>query len=71
MSKYKVFVSGNQTEFKNERIAIKKFIENELGPYIFEVYLFDHNPADGFSPEQIYLEEVEASDIFIGLIGNV
>jgi hypothetical protein len=32
MSKLKVFVSSNQTEFENERVSIKEFIKNSL-PY--------------------------------------
>jgi len=71
MSKLKIFVSGNQTEFENERINIKKFIESNL-PYsnLFEVFIFEDVPADGRPPVKIYSNEVLNSDIFIGLIGQ-
>ena len=71
MSKLKIFISSNQTEFENERLSIKEFIENNL-PYsnLFEVFIFEDVPADGRSPNLIYSNEVLSSDIFIGVIGQ-
>ena len=71
MSKLKIFVSSNQTEFENERISIKEFIKNNL-PYsnLFDVFIFEDVPAEGRSPLEIYSNEVLNSDIFIGLIGQ-
>lgn len=71
MSKLKIFISSNQTEFENERISIKEFIKNSL-PYsnLFDIFIFEDVPADGRSPDEIYSNEVLNSDIFIGLIGQ-
>jgi predicted HTH transcriptional regulator len=71
MEKLKIFVSSNQTEFQVERIKIKEFIENTpIYNNLFEVFIFEDVPAEGLSPQKIYLEEVKKSNIFIGLIGE-
>ncbi|MDR3290619.1 MAG: DUF4062 domain-containing protein [Methanobrevibacter sp.] len=71
MSKLKIFVSSNQKEFKSERLSIKRFIENTpIYNNLFEVFIFENTAAEGRSPDEIYLKEVEESDIFIGLIGE-
>ena len=40
-----------------------------LGKF-FETFLFEDVPAGEASPQQIYLGEVEMSDIYLGLYGN-
>lgn len=69
--KSKVFISGNQTEFQEERRAIKDSIVNDQTlNHFFSVFLFEDLPAKGRSPSSIYLEEVGSSEIYIGIIGN-
>ncbi|MDR0912955.1 MAG: DUF4062 domain-containing protein [Methanobrevibacter sp.] len=70
-SKFKIFVSGNQREFKVERIAIKELIkEDPFYNNIFDVFIFEDTSATGESPENVYLNEVRKSDVFIGLFGD-
>ena len=40
-----------------------------LGKF-FETFLFEDVPANEASPQQVYLSEVEMSDIYLGLYGN-
>ena len=68
---YKIFVSSNQTELKEERTAIKEIIlDNPTLRNFFEVFLFEDTPAKGESPITSYLKEVDNSDIYIGIIGK-
>ncbi|MCG2726004.1 MAG: DUF4062 domain-containing protein [Elusimicrobia bacterium] len=69
--KFKVFVSGVQKELKVERQAIKNFILGDvlLSEY-FEVFLFEDAPAKSKSAEKAYLDEVNDSDIYIGILGE-
>jgi len=70
--KLRVFVSGNQTELRDERFAVKEAITSNLVLNdIFNVFLFEDSPANGKDPVTSYIEKVEKSDIYIGLIGNV
>src|SRR3989337_2195428 len=71
MAMYKIFVSSNQTEHKEERTAIKEIIlDNPTLRNFFEVFLFEDTPAEGESPITSYLKEVDNSDIYIGIIGK-
>ncbi|MBI4650453.1 DUF4062 domain-containing protein [Candidatus Desantisbacteria bacterium] len=69
--KYKLFISANQKELKNERFAIKEIINNNsvLRGY-FNVFLFEDLPAKGNSALSIYLKNVANSDVYICIIGN-
>lgn len=71
MKRYKIFISANQKEFKEERTVIKEIILNNstLRDY-FDVFLFEDLPAKGKSPVKTYLKQVDNSDIYIGIIGN-
>ena len=71
MIKKKIFISSNQLDFGKERREIKNFIKNDpLYNNYFEVFIFEDTPANGISPQKIYLDKVRDSDIFIGLIGE-
>jgi len=71
MATYKIFVSSNQTELKEERTAVKETIlDNPTLRNFFEVFLFEDTPAKGESPATSYLKEVDNSDIYIGIIGR-
>ncbi len=71
MQSYKVFVSANQTELKNERAAIRDIILHSPGMEgYFNVFLFEDMPAKGKAPAATYLKQVENSDIYIGIFGN-
>ena len=71
MATYKIFVSSNQTELKEERTAVKEIIlDNPTLRNFFEVFLYEDTPAKGESPITSYLKEVDNSDIYIGIIGK-
>ena len=71
MKQFKIFISSVQSEFEDERIALKTFIESDklLGNY-FDVFLFENLPAKGAPSEKTYLKEIARSDIFILLLGK-
>ena len=68
----RLFISSVQKEFEHERAAIKRMIESDpiLKPY-FTVFVFEIDaPASDKSTQQVYLGEIEKSDIYLVLIGN-
>jgi len=69
--KYKLFVSANQKELREERFAIKDVInDNATLRDCFDVFLFEDMPAKGKSPSVTYLKHVSNSDIYVGVIGK-
>jgi len=69
--KYKLFVSANQKELREERFAIKDVInDNATLRDCFDVFLFEDLPAKGKSPSATYLKHVSNSDIYVGVIGK-
>ena len=69
--KYKLFVSANQKELRDERFAIKGVINDSatLRSY-FDVFLFEDLPAKGKSPIVTYLKNVANSDVYVCIIGR-
>ena len=68
---YKVFISSVQKEFEQERTALQLYLQDDaLLSGFFVPYLFEADAADGAAPDAIYLDEVVASDIYIGLLGT-
>lgn len=68
---FKVFVSSNQTELQEERMAVKDVILNT--PIIknyFKPVLFEDFPAGGSDPVSTYLNEVKDCDVYLGILGN-
>ena len=68
----RIFISSVQKEFESERAAIKRMIESDpiLKPH-FNVFVFEIDaPASDKSTQQVYLGEIEKSDIYLVLIGN-
>lgn len=70
MKKYKIFISGVQKELKAERRALKDYILDDvlLSEY-FDIFLFEDTPAKSKSTEKAYLDEVQQSDVYIGILG--
>jgi len=66
-----IFISSVQKELSNERRALKVYIEGEplLGRF-FDVFLFEDLPASDRRADDVYLDEVDRSAIYIGLFGN-
>lgn len=66
-----VFLSSVQKELSHERRALKEFIEGDaLLRRYFEVFLFEDLPASDRKADDVYLEEVEKCDVYVGLFGN-
>lgn len=69
--KKKLFISSVQAEFQEERRALVAYIRQDpmLSRY-FEPYIFEESPAQDCSAQRAYMDEVEASDIYLGLYGE-
>ena len=67
----KIFISSVQKEFAAERRALAKYIREDaiLGKF-FEVFLFEEVPAQERSASEVYLSEVDACDLYLGLHGE-
>ena len=67
-----IFVSSVQSEFAEERKAIRDFVcaDALLGKH-FDVFLFEDQPAQTRGPVQLYTEEVERCDVYVALIGRL
>ena len=68
--KFRIFISSVQKEFAGERRMLAEYIRRDplLGVF-FEVFLFEETPACDVSAPEVYLPEVEASDIYLGILG--
>ncbi|WP_421908584.1 DUF4062 domain-containing protein [Methanolacinia petrolearia] len=71
MKPVRLFISSVQKEFAEERAALRDYLRGDaLMRRFFEVFLFEDVPAADRHPDQMYLEEVEQCDLYIGLFGN-
>jgi len=71
MKPLRIFISSVQKEFAAERAALRDYLKNDpLLKRFFEVFLFEDLPASDRRVDAVYLEEVAASEIYIGLFGN-
>jgi len=66
-----VFISSVQKELAAERRALKNYIQGDalLGRF-FQVFLFEDMPASDRRADQVYLDEVDRCDVYLGLWGN-
>jgi predicted transcriptional regulator len=69
--KSRIFVSSVQKELAAERRALKDYILGDpfLGRF-FEVFLFEDLSASGRRADEVYLEEVDRCNIYLGIFGN-
>ena len=67
----KIFISSVQREFSEERAMLSTYIRQDalLGKF-FETFIFEESPAQSTSAQQVYLEQVERCDIYLGIFGN-
>ena len=66
----RIFISSAQGEFAGERAALRDYVHDDpLIRRFFEVFLFEDVPASDQRPDQLYLDEVERCDIYVGLFG--
>lgn len=71
MKPMRVFISSVQKEFVEERAALRDYLRGDaLMRRFFEPFLFEEVPAAGRRADEVYLDEVERCDIYVGLFGN-
>ncbi len=68
----KVFISSVQSEFAEARQMLFDYIHSDalLGRF-FQPFIFENCPATDQRADQLYLEEVEKSDLYVGIMGQV
>src|SRR5713101_1987338 len=71
MTRLKIFISSVQKEFTRHLLDLKAFLLGDavLRRFISEVFLFEEIPAKDRRADQVYLEEVEHCDIYLGIFG--
>lgn len=71
MKLQRVFLSSVQKELAEERRALREYIEGDvlLGKF-FEIFLFERLPASDQRADQVYLEQVDRCDVYIGLFAD-
>ena len=69
--RFKVFISSVQREFAAERQVLAEYVRKDalLGKF-FDVFLFEEEPACDVEARDLYLPEVEKSDIYLGILGT-
>ena len=71
MTPLRIFISSVQTEFAQEREALRDYLHGDpLMRRFFEVFLFEDVPASDRRPDEVYLDEVERCDLYVGLFGS-
>ena len=71
MNTIHIFISSVQREFAQERAALRDYLRADpLMRRFFDVFLFEDVPALDRRPDNLYLDKVEQSDIYVGLFGN-
>ena len=71
MTPIRIFISSVQPEFAGERKQLRDYLRGDpLMRRFFEVFLFEDVPASDRRPDEVYLDEVERCDIYVGLFGT-
>jgi hypothetical protein len=71
MSRLRIFVSNVQKELAEERCALKEYVESDaLLSRFFEVFLFETLPAADRRADDVYLNQVDRCDLYLGLFAN-
>ncbi|MEA1928642.1 MAG: ATP-binding protein [Candidatus Auribacterota bacterium] len=71
MNPIRIFISSVQKEFQQVRRDLKAFLLGDafLKRFVDDVFLFEDLPAKDRRADQVYLEEVERCDIYLGIFG--
>ena len=68
MNLIRIFISSVQREFAQERATLRDYLHGDpLMRRFFGVFLFEDVPALDRRPDALYLDEVEQSDLYVGL----
>ena len=71
MPSIRIFISSVQREFAHEREALRDYLRGDpLMRKFFDFFLFEDVPALDRRPDALYLDEVEQSDLYVGLFGD-
>ena len=71
MTAIRIFVSSVQREFAREREHLRDYVRGDpLMRRFFEVFLFEDVPVSDRRPDEVYLDEVEKCEIYVGLFGT-
>ncbi len=71
MNPIRIFISSIQGEFEKERELLRDYLRRDaMMRRFFDVFLFEDVPVLDRRPEQLYLNEVEQTDIYLGLLGG-
>ena len=71
MNPIRIFISSVQREFAQERAVLRDYLRGDpLMRRFFDAFLFEDVPALDRRPDDLYLDEVEQSDLYVGLFGN-
>jgi len=66
-----IFVSSVQKELQAERYAVRDFVHgNDLLRQFFRVFLFEDLPPSDRRPDDVYLDEVAKSSVYLGIFGD-
>ncbi|RLC09897.1 MAG: transcriptional regulator [Deltaproteobacteria bacterium] len=66
-----IFVSSVQKELQADRHAVRDFVHNNaLLQQFFRVFLFEDLPPTDRRADEVYLDEVAKSRIYVGIFGN-
>ncbi len=70
--KYRIFISSVQDEFAAARRGLKEWLTTDpfVSRFVESVFLFEDAPSRDKTPENIYLDEVRESHVYIGLVGS-
>jgi len=70
-TRIRIFISSVQKEFQQLRRDLKAFLLGDavLRRFVSDVFLFEDLPAKDRRADQVYLEEVERCDIYLGIFG--
>jgi len=65
-----IFISSVQKEFAEDRAALRDYLRGDaLLRRFFEPFLFEEAPAADRRADELYLDEVERCDLYVGLFG--
>ena len=71
MGRIGVFISSVQSEFAEERSALRDYLKDDpLMRRFFDPFLFEDLPAADRRPQDVYLDEVRRCHIYVGLFGR-
>lgn len=71
MASHRIFISSVQKEFAQQRRALRDYLRGDaLFGRLFDVFLSEDVPAPDRRADDLYLEEAERCDVYVGLFGQ-